>query len=133
MRGESNTHSLRIENAIALALSVGIGVAVAVVLMGILITLSSQTSLWRSVSTGYVHSLRPVPFRPALLLYELHHSPGIAAMSLGLFLIVCTPLARLTVSAIMLVRTHEYRFVPLTVFVLLVIAASIVLSFHLRH
>ncbi len=133
MKSDSEATAHRLENAIALTLTLGVGIAVAVVLTGIIITLSSEPALWHLESAGYVQSLHPVPLRPALLLHELRTAPGIAAMTAGLFLVICTPLARLAVSTIMLVHTREYRFLPLTGFVLLLIAASVVLGIHPAH
>ncbi|MGC8461297.1 MAG: DUF1634 domain-containing protein [Candidatus Dormibacteria bacterium] len=132
MNRQNTTSPDLLRRAIGNTLSIGVYLAITVILVGIFVVLAEQPGLWQQSASQYVLSLKPAPISPSLLLEAFHHSPGLALATLGVVLIICTPLARCSVATAILIRTREFRFVPLTCFVLFIITGSVLLGLHLR-
>lgn len=116
---------------ISSVLRIGVITALVVVTIGVIVAFVSKPSVYLHTNaanrfdltrgSGYPHSLSGV-------FGGLAHFQGDAIIVLGLMILLATPILRVLVSAIIFSIQRDRYFVPITVFVLIMLLTSFILG-----
>ncbi len=121
----------RAESLISAVLRIGVILSLSIVVIGVLVSFVSKPSTYLhnnainkallTRSTNYPHSLSAV-------FSGVAHFQGEALIVFGLIILLATPILRVLVSAVIFAFQRDRYFVPITVFVFLVLVTSFLLG-----
>jgi uncharacterized membrane protein len=116
----------RIEVCLGHLLRAGVAISFVLLVAGVLVMLvhhpdyiTDSTALQQLRTPGSA-----LPASPAALLDDLLHGRGRAIMTVGLLVLIATPVARVAVSIVAFLVQRDWRFACITAAVLLIIALS---------
>lgn len=119
-----------VETAISAVLRVGVVTSLSLVVAGLLLDLVRHPARQSSAAVGsrLVTSAARYPHSFGAIFSGVAHGSGVAIMSLGLILLVATPVARVAVSVFAFAHSRDPVFVAVTAFVLAVLVGSFALG-----
>lgn len=114
----------RIELIISLVLQVGVAVSSAFIVMGLILFLTKQSPSAHHSYKYYTSSSFSFPHRFSTLKSALKSGSGIGFISLGVLLLILTPIVRVATSAVSFLIGRDKPMVLVTLFVLIVLISS---------
>jgi uncharacterized membrane protein len=128
--GGETTETKALERAIAVLLRVGVAVSLGVVVVGTVVAFVQNPAYRRSAAlrTRVIDGKTAFPHSIGALVSGLGAGHGDAIITLGLLLLLATPIARVAVSVATFAHERDRDFVCITGFVLLVLLVSFLLG-----
>ncbi|HEX9067673.1 MAG TPA: DUF1634 domain-containing protein [Ktedonobacterales bacterium] len=114
-------HDASLETLISVVLRAGVVLSGALVALGGLLVVGREWLAHSPPATEYPHSI-------AAVISGVAHGDGVAILTLGLLVLLATPIVRVALSLVGYVRERDWRYVVITAIVLSIITLSLLLG-----
>ncbi|TAN24105.1 MAG: DUF1634 domain-containing protein, partial [Actinomycetota bacterium] len=121
----------RAESVISAVLRIGVLVSLSIVILGVLVSFAGKPGIYlhnNAINKALLTKSSDYPHSLSAVFSGLVHFQGEALIVFGLIVLLATPILRVLVSAVIFAFQRDRYFVPITVFVFLVLVTSFLLG-----